>query len=416
MLFDRYDLVAPLADNLQRGGFRRPTDIQFRAIPPILRGNDLLAIAQTGTGKTMAYAVPTVELLVRRADRPGPFTPRAIVLVPTHELAQQVAGVFGMLTQGTGLVTACIVGGVPFEEQAKALPRGLDIVVATPGRMHDLARNRYIDLSGLQMLVLDEADKMLSLGFRPDIAQLLRYSPRRRQTLFFSATISHEIKRLAYGLVVNPIRIEIAPEDPVSRNIVHSLIEVEMNDKRFFLERIVHGHEDKKIIAFVRTQVRAQRVADAMQRVNIESRVMHGGLTREEREETLRQFTEGAVRLLITTDVAARGLDIPDVGMVVNYDMPTEAEVYVHRIGRTGRGTKRGVALSLCATEEVPLREAIEKLLGRYLPVVELQQGEYQHTVDFSLAAESDWKTLLRRHEEEQQARAVAKRRGRRSR
>ena len=214
--------------------------------------------------------------------------------------------------------------------------------------------------------------------------------------------------------MVNPIRIEIAPDDPVSRNIRHSLVEVQMDDKRFFLERLVRGHAGEKIIAFVRTQVRADRVQAAMERAEVQSLVLHGGMERQAREDTLAAFAQGDVKLLITTDVAARGLDIPEVAIVVNYDMPTQPEIYVHRIGRTGRGTNRGLAVSFCAPEENKLREAIERLLGHFIPVVEVESAEYAETVDFSVAADSDWKTLLRKHYEAEAEREAKKRRAKR--
>lgn len=414
MLFDRYGLIPALQHNLEAAGYRRPTDIQFRAIHPILSGNDLLAIAQTGTGKTLAYAVPAIEILARTKRSQYSYSPRCVVLVPTHELAQQVHAVFEKLCASTGLLPICVIGGYEVAEQAKSIDGNVDIVVATPGRLRDLGRNQILDLRDVKYLVLDEADRMLSLGFRPDIDQLLRYIPRRRQTLFFSATISTEIKRLAYRLVVNPIRIEIAPDDPVSRNIRHSLVEVQMDDKRFFLERLVRGHAGEKIIAFVRTQVRADRVRAAMERAEIQSLVLHGGMERQAREDTLAAFAQGDVKLLITTDVAARGLDIPEVAIVVNYDMPTQPEIYVHRIGRTGRGTNRGLAVSFCAPEENKLREAIERLLGHFIPVVEVKSAEYAETVDFSIAADSDWKTLLRKHNEAEAEREAKKRRAKR--
>ena len=391
MLFDRYGLIPALQHNLEAAGYRRPTDIQFRAIPPILNGNDLLAIAQTGTGKTLAYAVPAIEILARTKRSQYSYSPRCVVLVPTHELAQQVHAVFEKLCANTGLLNVCVIGGYEVEEQAKGIDGNVDIVVATPGRLRDLGRNQILDLRDVKYLVLDEADRMLSLGFRPDIDQLLRYR-----------------------LVVNPIRIEIAPDDPVSRNIRHSLVEVQMDDKRFFLERLVRGHAGEKVIAFVRTQVRADRVRAAMERAEIQSLVLHGGMDRQAREDTLAAFAQGDVKLLITTDVAARGLDIPEVAIVVNYDMPTQPEIYVHRIGRTGRWTNRGLAVSFCAPEENKQREAIERLLGHFIPVVEVKSAEYAETVDFSIAADSDWKTLLRKHNEAEAEREAKKRRAKR--
>lgn len=405
MLFEAYHFIAPLAANLQREGFRRPTDIQFRAIRPTLGGADLLAIAQTGTGKTMAFAIPVIEILGRTIRRRTEYAPRALVLVPTHELARQIAEVFKKLAKATQLSVFCVTGGGDIDELVKSIPRYCDIVVATPGRILDLVRNKHLSLHYLQMLVLDEADRMLSLGFRPDIDSLLVQMPQRRQTLFYSATISPEIKKLAHRLVRNPIRIEIAPEDPITHNVDHALLEVPMDEKRFFLERIVRENPDAKIIVFVRTQVRAERVQAAMRRVDIETGVIHGGLERMERLWALNAFSEGKTRILIATDVSARGLDIPDINYVINYDMPTEPEVYVHRIGRTGRGNKHGIAVSFCAPEEEALRRAIEELIGRYLPIIEMDRVTHDETIELSAAADSDWRTLLRREQEREEER-----------
>lgn len=413
MLFEAYHFVTPLAANLQREGFRRPTDIQFRAIRPTLNGADLLAIAQTGTGKTMAFAIPIIEILARTIHRRVPYAPRALVLVPTHELARQIAQVFQKLTKATQLNTFCVTGGGNIDDLIKSIPRYADIVVATPGRILDLVRNKYLSLHYLQILVLDEADRMLSLGFRPDIDSLLFHTPQKRQTLFYSATISPEIKKLAHRLVRNPIRIEIAPEDPITHNVDHALLEVSMEEKRFFLERIIRERPEAKIIVFVRTKVRAERVQAAMRRVNIEVGVIHGGLQRMERLWALNAFSEGSQRVLVATDVSARGLDIPGINYVVNYDMPTDPEVYIHRIGRTGRGNHQGIAVSFCAPEEVPLRRAIEELIGRYLPVIEMDRVAHDETIELSAAADTDWRTLLRREEERQEEEALERKKKR---
>ncbi len=411
MLFENYQFIAPLAANLKREGFRRPTDIQFRAISPTLRGVDLLAIAQTGTGKTMAFAIPIIERLGRKRYPQEEHAPQALVLVPTHELARQIAEVFRKLTLNTGVKSFCVTGGGDIDDLVRSLPRFPDIVVATPGRVLDLVRNRNLLLHNLQILVLDEADRMLSLGFRPDIDSLLGHMPRRRQTLFYSATISPEIKRLAHRLVRNPIRIEIAPEDPITHNVRHALLEVAMEEKRFYLERVIREHPDAKILVFVRTKVRAERVQTAMKRVEIEAGVIHGGLSRMERQWALNAFSDGSNPILIATDLSARGLDIPNINYVVNYDMPTEPEVYVHRIGRTGRGNQHGVAVSFCAPEETKQREAIEKFIGRHLSIITLDDEERDATLDFSRASESDWMTLIQReHEREAKVEALEKR------
>ena len=408
MLFESYKFIAPLAANLQREGFRRPTDIQFRAIRPTLNGADLLAIAQTGTGKTMAFAIPIIDILGRSTHKRTEHAPRALILVPTHELARQIAEVFKKLARSTQLKVLCVTGGGDIDELVRSIPRYCDIVVATPGRILDLVRNKHLSLHYLQILVLDEADRMLSLGFRPDIDSLIGHMPQRRQTLFYSATISPEIKKLAHRLVRNPIRIEIAPEDPITQNVDHALLEVPMEEKRFFLERIIRENAESKIIVFVRTKVRAERVQAAMRRVNIETSIIHGGLERIERLWALNSFSEGSVRVLIATDVSARGLDIPNINYVINYDMPTEPEVYVHRIGRTGRGNKHGVAVSFCAPEEEPLRRAIESLIGRYLPIIEMDRVAHDETLALSAAADTDWRTLLRREQEREAEMLVA--------
>lgn len=415
MLFERYGFVAPLTANIEAAGLRRPTDIQFRAIPAVLDGNDLLAIAQTGTGKTLAFALPIIERLAREPRQRGGYAPRAIVMAPTHELAKQLYRVIAGMSKGTGVVAFCVVGGYGLEEQLEALPSTVDIVVGTPGRLNDLARNRNLELGRVRYLVLDEADRMLDLGFREDIDHVVSHLPRFRQTLFFSATISPEIKRLARRLISkNAIRIEIAPDDIVSKNVSHGVLFVPQDEKRFFLERLVRNHEGEKILAFVRTQVRAERVVKAMERVEIDALLLHGGLDREAREAALCEFTHAECPLLIATDVSARGLDIPGIGLVVNYDMPQPPEVYVHRIGRTGRGSAKGTAISFCSEGEEKRLEAIEKLLGYYIPRVSLDETQYEEVVDFSLAAESDWRTLMDKHVEEQQKAARKKKRKKR--
>lgn len=417
MLFSRYPFSPRLASNIEAEGLKRPTDIQFRAIPPILKGNDLLAIAHTGTGKTLAYVLPLLHLLsTRREERRvvGSIpSPGVLVLVPTHELAQQVADVFSAMARDMGLPVVPIIGGVPVEEQAQAIPSGVAVVVATPGRAHDLARNALITFERVAHLVFDEADRMLSLGFLPDIERMLQFMPRDRQTLFLSATISPEIKRLAYKLVSNPIRIEIAPENPVAKTIHHALLEVSMEDKRFFLERIIRAYPDRKILVFVRTKLRARRVHAAMSRVDIHALLLHGDLTHPEREQALEQFSSGECPVLISTDVGARGLDIPNVAIVINYDMPTTPEVYVHRIGRTGRFKARGEAVSFCAEGETKLRESVEKFLGELLPIYDLSEGERLDIIDESQEARADWQTLMRREEEFQREKARKRKRRR---
>ncbi len=412
MLFSRYRFVPGLAENLARAGLTRPTDIQYRAIPAVLAGNDLMAIAQTGTGKTLAFALPLIQLLAARGKPKESYAPRGLILVPTHELAQQIYLVLKQMTQGLEVASFCLTGGYTREAQMDTLPKDVDLVVATPGRMRDLACNGYVTLARIRYLVLDEADRMLDYGFRPDIDWLCHRLPPMPQTLFFSATISPEIKRLAHRIVRNPIRIEIAPDNPVNNNIAHSVLPVPAAEKRFFLERLVRQNPEKKILVFVRTKVRVARVQAAMARVAIESAQLHGGLDRQARQAALAAFSEGQVKLLIATDLSARGLDIPRVDMVVNYDLPTQPEVYIHRIGRTGRGRLKGLAISFYDEQERPLLESIEQHLGGPLPRVRLDSQERADTVDFSAAQDSDWRSLLKAQQAREVERA-GKRKGR---
>jgi len=403
MLFDDYRISEDIKDNLDRLGFRKPTDIQYKSIPHVLKGNDLLAIAQTGTGKTAAFAIPILQLLLPRHGSPDTSEVRCIVMAPTHELAMQIHEVFSSLAKKTGLSSLCIHGGVDQDPQIERLKKGVPIVIATPGRMFDLVSQRHLNLNHVKILVLDEADHMLDLGFLKDIQDLTKKLPRNRQTLFFSATINDKIKNLAYSLVRNPIRIQISPKDPVAKNINHAVAFIEMDDKRFFLERVVNENPKSKMLIFVRTKVRAERVQKAMERVNIDAMTIHSDKDQQERFKVMQRFREGETRILIATDVSARGIDIPDVDFVVNYDMPEQTENYVHRVGRTGRGKRKGQAVSFCSKEEKPLLTEIETFLDREIKVLEIAKQDYKETIDFAPEDETDWRSLLIKAEKEEQ-------------
>ena len=334
MKFEDYHISKAIKQNLTAKGFKRPTDIQFKSIKHILDGEDVMAIAQTGTGKTAAFAIPIIDLIARNKYRNGI---NALVMVPTRELAKQIGEVFSDLAKGTTVKTFALYGGVDQDKQKKALWKGIDVLITTPGRMFDLISQGSIDVSEVKHLILDEADLMLDLGFSKDIEDILRKIPKKRQTLFFSATISKKIKKMAYDVVRNAIRIQISPKNPVSKNVAHAVAFIEMDDKRFFLENLVKEYPEMKVLVFVRTKVRAERVKDAMKRVGIDSLLMHGGIEQDERFDVIEAFKNGDVRLMITTDVACRGIDIPGVEYVVNYDLPENPENYVHRCGRTGR-------------------------------------------------------------------------------
>jgi ATP-dependent RNA helicase RhlE len=399
MKFNKYPLSPEIKKSLDEAGFKKPTDIQFKSIPQILSGQDILAIAQTGTGKTAAFAIPLISMLQDKKRYQEEQQVKAVVMVPTRELAIQIEKVFNDIGKYTGVQTISIIGGVDIDPQLEKLNDGADILIATPGRIMDLVHKSQLNLKKIDYLVLDEADHMLDKGFYQDIQKLIGFLPRRRQTMFFSATINETIKDLAYALVSKPVRIQISPKDPVSKNVDHAVVYVEMDDKRFFLERIVKEHPDKKILVFVRTKVRAERVAKAMERVSIATETIHGDKEQESRFKVLEDFSSGKVRILIATDVSSRGIDIKDVEYVINYDLPDVAENYVHRVGRTGRGGNRGQAISFCSEEEKPMLAEIETFLHSPIRLMEVKRTEYEETLAISDANPHDWKSLLKEAE-----------------
>jgi len=395
MKFEDYRITEGIKTSISKLGYKKPTDIQFKAIPPILKGEDVLAIAQTGTGKTAAFAIPILHVLQERKIVGRPDGVKCLVMAPTHELALQIDSVFKTLGKHTRITSFCIHGGVEQDPQIERLNEGVDVLIATPGRMFDLVSQGALLLKRVEILVLDEADHMLDLGFIKDINDLMRHLPRKRQTLFFSATINEKIKNLAYSLVTNAIRIQISPKDPVAKNIEHAVANVEMDDKRFFLEYLIKDHPDKKILVFVRTKVRAERVKKALERVNIPSDTIHSDKLQKDRESTMKAFRNGELKILIATDVSARGIDIPDVEYVVNYDLPETSEHYVHRVGRTGRASQKGQAVSFCSTEEKELLQEIEDNLGKPIQRIVISKNDYESTLNFTEDKTHDWKKLM---------------------
>jgi ATP-dependent RNA helicase RhlE len=300
-------------------------------------------------------------------------------MAPTRELAQQIGEVFNSLAKHTKVKAFAVYGGIEQDPQIQKLQDGIDILIATPGRMFALIRQGFIDLYNVETLVLDEADRMLDLGFLDDVQAVKRKLNHRHQTLFFSATINPEIKKLAYSQVQsNAIRIQISPEDPVSKNITHFVMFVGMDDKRFFLMEYMNQNPEGKFIIFVRTRVRAERVAKVLERSEVKSLTIHGEKDQHDRTEVMKEFRAGNCKILIATDVSARGIDIPDVTHVINYDLPEKAENYVHRIGRTGRGFNKGIAVSFCAPEEKILLDDIEKLLPKKIEVIKVSKNDYK--------------------------------------
>ena len=400
MKFDDYHIAPEIKRSLEKAGFKKPTDIQFKAIPAIMKGEDVLAIAQTGTGKTAAFAIPIIDLIHNQKVSSRSEGIKCIVMVPTRELAIQITEVFERLAQFTKVKAFSVFGGVEQGPQIAQLEKGIDVLISTPGRMFDLVSQGHIKLNRIEVLVLDEADHMLDLGFIKDIQDLIRFLPKNRQTLFFSATINEKIKKLAYSLVRNAIRIQISPNDRVAKNITHSVAYIGMDDKRFFLERIIKENSDSKILVFVRTKVRAERVFSALTRMELKSLTIHGDKDQVDRLDALNQFKRGEVKVLIATDVSARGIDIANVDYVVNYDLPEQAENYVHRVGRTGRGTQKGLAVSFCSPEEKPLLDEIQAYLGKPIEVVKINANDYSETLDFTSDGTDDIKSLMKEVEE----------------
>lgn len=395
MKFSDYNISKEIKDQLAVLGLNRPTDIQFKAIKHILIGEDVMAIAQTGTGKTAAFVIPTLELIKRSKNKYAKRNIQCLVLVPTRELARQIASVYDEIGEKTSVKAFGLYGGVEQNEQINAFTQGVDVLVSTPGRMFDLISQGAIDLSHVRFLVLDEADLMLDLGFSKDIKDVMRFIPAKRQTLFFSATISKKIKSLAYKVVRDAIRIQISPKNPVAKNVTHSVLLVSMDDKRFFLENLIKEFPDKKVVVFVRTKVRVERVVSAMERVTIASEAMHGGIDQEDRFAIFDRFRSGENRVLITTDVAARGIDIPSVDCVVNYDLPEDPENYVHRCGRTGRGINRGQAISFCSDSEKEVLSEIEEYTGENIEQYLITKDEYSSILTDTDDGSNNWRKLI---------------------
>jgi len=367
--FARLGIIEPLQRAVREDGYVAPTPIQSQAIPPLLEGRDLLGCAQTGTGKTAAFALP---LLQRLASRRGPraHEVRVLVLVPTRELAAQVAESFRRYGRHLQIAVAEVYGGVSQERQVRALARGVDVVVATPGRLVDLMGQGHARLGRVEVLVLDEADHMLDLGFIPDVRRVLAAIPRQRQTLLFSATMPRPIAELAHGILVHPVRVMVAPEAATVEQVDQGVHFVGQLDKPALLARLLSGEDVRRALVFTRTKHGADRVARRLVQAGVAAQAIHGNKSQNHRERTLHAFKRGQARVLVATDIAARGIDVDDVTHVINFELPNVPETYVHRIGRTARAGARGVAISLCDASERGFLRQIERLIRRSIRVL----------------------------------------------
>ena len=367
--FSQLNLAAPLVKALASEGYNTPTPIQSEAIPHVLEGRDLLGLAATGTGKTAAFALPILQGLISAPKRPAARSARVVVLSPTRELAAQIADSFRSYGKNFSFRLAVIVGGSALGPQAKALAGGLDVLVATPGRLLDHLERGSVRLDATEVLVLDEADHMLDLGFLPAVRRLLKPMKRDRQNLMFSATMPKEIGRLAADILNDPVRVEVTPQSKPAEKISQRVIHVEPRDKGTQLVELLAGGDKDRVLVFTRTKRGADKVVRALASSRIQAAAIHGNKSQNQRNRALAGFRAGKTPVLVATDIAARGIDIDDIRMVINYDLPHVPETYVHRIGRTGRAGASGAAVSFCGNEERPLLRAIEKLTARRIPV-----------------------------------------------
>jgi len=376
MSFENLGLQAELLRAIGTQGYSRPTPIQVKAIPVILEGQDVLAGAQTGTGKTAAFTLPLLQRLSGHAHR-GPH-PRALVLTPTRELASQVATSVTTYGRHLPLRSTVVFGGVGINPQKDKLRRGVDILVATPGRLLDLIGQGLLSLSHIEILVLDEADRMLDMGFIHDIRRILRLLPDKRQNLLFSATYSSEIKKLADTLLNRPVLIEVARRNTAAQTVSQSVHMVEREDKQRLLAHLIHSCDWHQVLVFTRTKHGANRLSEQLSRDGITAAAIHGNKSQTARTRALQEFKSNKIRVLVATDIAARGLDIERLPHVINYELPNVAEDYVHRIGRTGRAGSNGAALSLVSAEEYKLFEGIQKLLRQRIPITTVEGFEHR--------------------------------------
>ena len=371
LLFEQLSLIEPILRAVKKEGYLTPTPIQQQSIPIILQGRDLLGCAQTGTGKTAAFAMPILQLLsAAKTQNQAQKKIRALILTPTRELAIQIEESLRNYGIYTGLNQLVIFGGVPQNSQTNALRRGVDILVATPGRLLDLMNQGFVDLRSLEIFVLDEADRMLDMGFVHDVKRIIARIPAKRQTLFFSATMPAEIQKLADTILSNPAKVEVTPVSSTAQTIQQSLYYVGKGDKKSLLNHLLQDASIETALVFTRTKHGADKVTKDLTRAGIPAEAIHGNKSQNARQRALHNFKTRQTRVLVATDIAARGIDVDNLSHVINFDLPNIPETYVHRIGRTGRAGASGIAISFCDHEEKEFLRDINKLIGKTVPVV----------------------------------------------
>lgn len=368
MLFTELKLIKPILDALQKEGYERPTPIQEQSVPSILEGKDLLGTAQTGTGKTAAFAIPILQNLHQKNIRSNQI--KALILTPTRELAIQIEESFKAYGVNLPLRTLVIFGGVKQGAQENALKRGVDILVATPGRLLDFISQGIISLKNLEIFVLDEADRMLDMGFVHDVKRVVKLLPQKRQTLFFSATFPKEIQELANSMLTNPVKVSVTPVSSTADTIQQSVYFVEKENKLDLLTHILKNHIDESVLVFARTKHGADKIARKLQKEKISAEAIHGNKSQNQRQNALTNFKSGKTRILVATDIAARGIDIDELKHVINFELSDVSETYVHRIGRTGRAGNEGSSISFVDGLDLINLKNTEKLIGKKIPVV----------------------------------------------
>ena len=371
MTFEQLGLIEPILKALKTEGYTTPTPIQEQAIPVGLQGKDILGCAQTGTGKTAAFAIPMLQLLSKeKTSAKGYHYTRGLILTPTRELAIQIDESFSAYGKHTGLRHEVIFGGVPQHSQVISLRNGVDILIATPGRLLDLMNQGYVHLDYLEMFVLDEADRMLDMGFINDVKKVIRELPKQKQTLFFSATMPPEINHLSRNILHNPVKVEVTPNGTTAEKVEQAVYFVERSDKKSLLIHLLKDNAIESALVFTQTKHGADKLCKELSRQNIQVQAIHGNKTQSQRQSALHNFKNGRTRVLVATDIAARGLDIDNLSHVINYDLPNIPETYVHRIGRTGRAGAEGIAISFCGIEEKSYLRDIHKTIAQSIPVI----------------------------------------------
>lgn len=390
MIFKDLNVIEPVLKAISEAGYEKPTEIQENSIPVVLKGRDILGCAQTGTGKTAAFAIPIIQNIVTAKGNSKERSIKALIVAPTRELAIQIEENFTIYAKYLDIKNTVIFGGVNQTSQVRKINAGVDVLVATPGRLLDLVNQRHIDLSNVKYFVLDEADRMLDMGMIHDVKKIISKLPKERQNLLFSATMPKEVTKLVNSILKNPVKVEVQPVSSTAEIISQGVYFVPKKNKKSLLIHLLKDESIKSVIVFSRTKHGANKIAKDLEKAGIQSAAIHGNKSQNQRQLALNNFKEGNIRVLVATDIAARGIDIDELSHVINYDLPDVAETYVHRIGRTGRAGASGVAITFCDEEEKAMFRSIEKIIGKSIPVLEEEYEIIQPVVTIQTKSNSE--------------------------